>query len=263
MTLETRLKKFDQVLTDLGIRVKDADQRKIWGSCLDDETLGVLYRLASRRVVAAYGGPVKTGKEAHVFHALGPKEEELAVKIYRSATGEFRFLEEYMAGDPRFKSRGRDRRDIVRLWASREFKNLELAHRAGVKVPKPVALEKNVLVMEFVGVDGILAPTLKEVAFDLTEEEGLASLAAAIENTRLLYHKARLVHGDLSEYNMLYFGGPVFIDFGQAVLKEHPRAPELLKRDAAQVARFFSRWRKRLTAEEVLRQIQEAPPRGV
>lgn len=259
MTLETRLKRFDQALTDLGIRVKDADQRKIWGSCLDDETLGVLYRLASRRVVAAYGGPVKTGKEAHVFHALGPKEEELAVKIYRSATGEFRSMEEYMAGDPRFKSHGRDRRDIVRLWASREFKNLGLAHGAGVKVPLPVALEKNVLVMEFVGVDGILAPTLKEVANDLTPEEGLASIASAIGNARLLYHGAGLVHADLSEYNMLYFDGPVFIDFGQAVLREHPRAPEFLKRDAAQVARFFSRWRKGLTVDDVLRRIEEPP----
>lgn len=262
MALETRLKKFDQALTDLGIRVKDADQRKIWGSCLDDETLGVLYRLAHRRVVAAYGGPVKTGKEANVFHALGPKDEELAVKVYRSATGEFRSMGEYMAGDPRFKSHRRDRRDIVRLWASREFKNLEAAHAAGVKVPRPLALEKNVLVMEFIGVDGMLAPTLKEVAFDLTPGEGLASLAGAVRNARLLYHRAGLVHGDLSEYNMLYFDGPVFIDFGQAVLREHPRAPELLRRDATQLARFFSRWQRGLTGDAVLQQIQEPPGPG-
>lgn len=259
MADETRLRKFDQALTDLGIRVKDANQRKIWASCLDDETLGSLYRLANHRVVAAYGGPVKTGKEAHVFHALGPKEEELAVKIYRSATSEFRSMEEYLAGDPRFNSRRKDRRDIVRLWASREFKNLERAHGAGVKVPRPVALEKNVLVMEFVGVDGILAPTLKEIAFDLTDGEGLASLDGAVRNARLLYHKAGLVHGDLSEYNLLYFGGPVFIDFGQAVHKEHPRAPELLRRDAAQLARFFARWQKGLAADEVLRWIEEPP----
>lgn len=260
--MESRLRKFDQALTDLGIRVKDADQRKIWGSCLDEETLGVLYRLSSRRVVAAYGGPVKTGKEAHVFHALGPKGEELAVKIYRSATGEFRHMEEHLAGDPRFKSHRRNRRDVVRLWASREFKNLELAHGAGVLVPKPVALEKNVIVMEFIGVDGILAPTLKEVARDLTDMEALASLDGAVENARRLYHRAGLVHGDLSEYNMLYFDGPVFIDFGQAVLKAHPRAPELLRRDATQVARFFSRWRKGLGPEEVMERIQEPPDPG-
>lgn len=262
MSLETNLRRFDQAITDLGIRIKDADQRKIWGSCLDEETLGVLYRLAHRRVVAAYGGPLKTGKEAHVFHALGPRDEELAVKVYRSATSEFRSMEEYMAGDPRFKSHKRDRRDIVRLWCQREFKNLNLAHDAGVLVPRPLALEKNVLVMEFIGVDGMLAPTLKEVAFDLTPEEGLASLAGAVRNARLLYHKAGLVHGDLSEYNMLYFDGPVFIDFGQAVLKEHPRAPELLQRDAAQMARFFSRWQKGLTPEAVLEQIQEPPGKG-
>lgn len=257
MALETRLKRFDRALTDLGIRVRDANDRKIWGSCLDEETLRALYKLAHRRVVGAYGGPIKTGKEANVFHALSPAKGELAVKIFRTATSEFRDMEAYLSGDRRFKTHSKDRRDLVQLWARREFKNLELAMGAGARVPAPIALERNILVMEFVGVEEMAAPTLKEVAFDLTPEEGAETLEKTLEAARRLHQRAELVHADLSEYNILYFGGPVLIDFGQAVPRDHPRAEEFLKRDAARVARFFSRWRKELSEEAVLKQILE------
>ena len=59
---------------------------------------------------------------------------------------------------------------------------------------------------------------------------------------RDLYHKAGLVHGDLSEYNVLYHDGrPHLIDVGQSMRTAHPRAAEFLKRDIHLISKFFRR----------------------
>jgi RIO kinase 1 len=105
-------------------------------------------------------------------------------------------------------------------------------------VPKPVAVESNVLVMEFIGKDGVHAPSLKErVPSDAEEVYGV--LLTFVER---LYRKADLVHGDLSEYNvMMWKGKPVVFDMAQAVPTSHPMAEFFLRRDLANVNRFFSR----------------------
>jgi len=59
---------------------------------------------------------------------------------------------------------------------------------------------------------------------------------------RRLYQEARLVHGDLSEYNiLLYDGEPIIIDMGQAVMLEHPMSREFLSRDIKNIVRYFKK----------------------
>jgi RIO kinase 1 len=72
-----------------------------------------------------------------------------------------------------------------------------------------------------------------------------------------LYRKADLVHGDLSEYNiMMWKGKPVIFDVSQAVPTSHPMAEFLLRRDLENVSKFFSRLGvKVLSVEEAYRRV--------
>ena len=92
--------------------------------------------------------------------------------------------------------------------------------------------------MEFIGKDGIRAPLLREV--DLSVEEAYKILNTILEYIKIMYNKARLVHADLSEYNiMLHNDEVVIIDVGQAVDISHPNALEFLKHDVETILRYF------------------------
>jgi RIO kinase 1 len=132
----------------------------------------------------------------------------------------------------------RDTRSLVFTWAQKEFKNLEQAYYAKVRVPKPVAVKNNVLIMEFIGKDGVSAPSLKQ--HSPSDPEKMYSIL--LTHLTRLYCKAELVHGDLSEYNiMIWKGKPILFDMSQAVPKSHPMAEFFLRRDLANINRFFSR----------------------
>ncbi len=144
----------------------------------------------------------------------------------------------YIEGDRRFKRVRRSPRGIIYTWTQKEFNNLQLAEEAGVNSPRPIAFNRNVLVMTFIGSDGVPAPLLREVDPEDPEDFYLKLL----EGARLLYTKASLVHGDLSEYNvMVWEEAPVIFDVSQAMLKEHPLAESLLQRDITNINAYFSR----------------------
>jgi len=144
----------------------------------------------------------------------------------------------YIIGDPRFKGVRRDTRSLVFAWAQKEFRNLVQAVAAKVRVPKPIAVKKNVLVMEFIGKNGTSAPSMKEQS-PKNPEKAYKALSTYL---RRLYRKAELVHGDLSEYNvMIWRGHLVVFDVSQAVPLSHPLANFLLLRDLENMNRYFSR----------------------
>ena len=180
--------------------------------------------------------------------------KDLAVKIYLTASAEFKKgMLKYIEGDYRFRGVKRDTRSLIFTWAQKEFRNLEQAHRAKVRVPKPVAVKNNVLIMEFIGEKGVNAASLKEHA-PANPDKVYEVLLNYIER---LYQKAKLVHGDLSEYNiMMWKGKPVIFDFAQAVPTSHPMADFFLRRDLANVNRFFKRLgAKILSVEEVYKKV--------
>jgi len=247
---------FDRNLNELGIRIKDANDRKVWGSCIDDSTLRALYYFAKRGMIQSYGGVVNAGKEANVFHAISPDGAEIAVKIYRITSSDFKAMDDYIVGDPRFTNIKRDKRSIVFAWTKKEFKNLTKATEVGVSVPKPIAYEKNVLLMEFIGVDGIAAQKIKDVERELNKTEIMATFEEIVGYIRTLYRDAKLVHSDLSEYNILYFGGLVLIDMAQAVPLEHPKAEQFLQRDVDNIVNFYSKLGLKRNSPEILKKIR-------
>jgi RIO kinase 1 len=220
------------------MREKRSEELEALEQVFDKSTLMVIYHMLSTDKLAKISGAVRSGKEAKIYWGLGPNKREIAVKIYLTLSAEFKKGRlAYIEGDPRFQGTRTDTRSLVYTWAQKEFRNLKQAREAGVRVPKPITVEKNVLLMEFIGKRGEPAPLLRE-----TVPRNLKKIyGELISYLQLLYQKASLVHGDLSEYNiMMWRGHPVIFDVSQAVATEHPMAERLLMRDILNLNRYFS-----------------------
>jgi len=229
-----------------------SSERAALEEVFDQSTLLVIYHFLSKGVIDEIHGVVSAGKEARVYWSKNKEGKELALKIYLTGSAEFRKgMLKYIEGDQRFKGVKRDTRSLIFAWAQKEYRNLEQAARAKVRVPKPIAVRKNVLVMEFIGKDGVSAPSMKEQ--QPSDPEKVYNLLLAY--LKRLYRKAELVHGDLSEYNiMMWKGRPVIFDVSQAVPTSHPMAELFLRRDLENVSRFFNRLGvKVLSIEEAYR----------
>jgi RIO kinase 1 len=213
---------------------KDSDQRKMMEEVFDRATLVAIEELVSRRDLKDLNGTVASGKEARVFYGLDRTGGPVAVKIYLTSASDFRKRAGYIAGDRRFGSLPSGSRAVIYLWTRKEFKNLQLADSAGVRVPRPVAFHKNIIVMEYVGTPPEPAPTFAETEVDESDYDW------TFETMLRLAKKAKLVHADFSEFNV--FKTPkerILFDMGSAVLVSHPQAEEFLKRDASNMVRFF------------------------
>ncbi len=215
---------------------RTGDERKVLGEVFDRETLLAIYKLMTDGYIETVEFPISTGKEGNVFMALTPEDKPVALKIYRTATSTFKRISKYIEGDPRFKGITGSRRKIVYAWAIKEFRNLQRFQEAGVRVPAPIRFNKNVLVMEYIGTRRRPAPLLRDVTLD----DPVKTYETIIRYMDKGYNKAELVHGDLSEFNILiYLKKPVIIDCGQSMLIDHPNAVEFLKRDILNINRYF------------------------
>jgi RIO kinase 1 len=248
-------RKQDREFLEFRKRIKNTEQFKVEASVFDDATLGALYKLVQDGYIDAFGGPISTGKEANVYTALAP-DGEVAVKVYRINASDFRQMRDYLDGDPRFEGIGSDKKKVVVAWTKKEFANLSRARAAGVRVPEPLAVERNVLVMEYLGGEDDRAKRLNEVHV----ENPQTAYEVVREYTRRLY-RAGLVHGDLSEYNIVVHDGELcLLDLGQAVTVHHPNAREFLERDCHNVAAFFRRQGLEVTDDDLLEYVTEAEP---
>jgi len=221
------------------MKEKRSEEYEALEEVFDRSTLMTIYDFLNKGVIDQIFGAVKAGKESKLYWGKDKEGTALAIKIFLTISAEFkRGMIPYIEGDPRFKHVKRDTRSLVYAWAQKEFRNLTQAVEAGVRVPKPIDVSHNVLIMEFVGVDGESAPLLRE-----TEIKNPKRIYSQILNdVEKLYQKARLVHGDLSEYNiMLRKNRPVLFDVSQAVPLEHPMADQLLRRDLENLNRYFGR----------------------
>jgi RIO kinase 1 len=146
-------------------------------------------------------------------------------------TGEFRFRKGYGKKNPR---------KMVRTWAEKELRNLTRLYNAGILCPRPMMLRSHVLLMSFLGTDGWPAPRLTDVEINASKARELYwDLALTV---RKIFHECKLVHGDLSEFNLLYHEGKAYvIDVSQSVEHDHPRALEFLRKDLTNVTEFFRR----------------------
>jgi RIO kinase 1 len=236
---ERLLKKEETYEKDQLMKEKRSEEYEVLEEVFDRSTLMVIYEFMNRGVIDEIHGVVKAGKESRVYWGKNKEGKELAIKIYLVVSSEFRKgLLKYIEGDPRFQGVRHDTRSLIFAWAQKEFKNLELATRAKVRVPRPIAVKNNVLIMEFIGENGEGAPSLKEK----TPKNPAKVYETLMTYLERLYRKAELVHGDLSEYNiMTWRGRTVLFDVAQAVPLVHPMAGYLLRRDLTNLNKYFNR----------------------
>lgn len=129
-------------------------------------------------------------------------------------------------------------RKMVKVWAEKEMRNYRRLHSAGIPCPTPILLKSHVLIMEFLGKNGWPSPRLKDA--NLSEKRTREAYIQTVVIMRHMFQKCRLVHGDLSEYNLLWHDNEIYvIDVSQSVESDHPSALDFLRKDAANVNDFF------------------------
>ena len=234
MSLEKKEDEFDKRLEEMGIRIKDANQFKVKENVFDEVTLLALYKLVHKKWFTAIGGSISTGKEANVFY--GERDDAaIAIKIYRIQSANFTTMSSYITGDRRFSHVKKSRKDLIFAWTRKEFSNLVRARDAGIPVPEPLVWDRNILIMSFLGEGERPFPQLRNAEIP----EPAEMYETILNYIDVLYKKAELVHGDLSEFNILFGDKPYIIDMGQSVTRDHPRALQFLMRDIRNINRFF------------------------
>ncbi|XP_058764845.1 uncharacterized protein LOC131638312 [Vicia villosa] len=241
-------------------RTTEKADRATVEQAIDPRTRMVLFKMMNRGVFQDMNGCISTGKEANVYHATKSNGDELAIKIYKTSILAFKDRDRYVKGDRRFiKGYCRSNpRKMVQTWAEKEMRNLFRLKAEGIRCPTPHILRLHILIMEFIGKDGWAAPRLKDADLSLDKlREGYVEIIVAM---RTLYQKCKLVHGDLSEYNILYYEGHLYIiDVSQSVDLDHPLANDFLREDCTHVSDFFKKHGVGvMTVEELLNFVKDA-----
>lgn len=225
--------------------------RKTADLVFDGRTLKALYELMGRNSVEYVDFPISSGKESVVFKAFS-KGKPVVIKVYKLSTLRFANIWKYIEGDYRFSRERIDRSNIVNIWAKKEFTNLKQLRKYKIPCPRPIAFHKNLLLMSYVGTKYAPAPMIKDVKIDFQ-----AIYEQVVEDLTIMFSKAKLVHADMSEYNLLYHRRKAyFVDVGQAVAKDHPAADYFLERDVRNLVRFFSSRGVKCDFESLLKKIR-------
>ncbi|XP_031340794.1 serine/threonine-protein kinase RIO1 [Photinus pyralis] len=222
------------------IRLKDKHDRATAEQVMDPRTRMILFKLLSRNMITEINGCISTGKEANVYHATLKNGIDCAIKIYKTSILVFKDRDKYVSGEFRFRNGycRHNPRKMVRTWAEKEMRNLTRMFNNGLKVPEPILLRSHVLLMGFIGENGWPAPKLKDV--ELNTSKARKVYREVVLLMWKMYNKCKLVHADLSEFNMLYKNGETFIiDVSQSVEHDHPRALDFLRKDCTNVTEFF------------------------
>jgi serine/threonine-protein kinase RIO1 len=134
---------------------------------MDQRVRMLITRAINNRLIKKCNGIVREGKEAVIYHADQGEEGggyDVAIKVFRHMD-EVRGRSDYVDGDPRFdgKFRNASSREMLEMWAEKEYRNLLRANRSGVLVPTPLIQKENVVCMCFLREDGWAVPQLKDL----------------------------------------------------------------------------------------------------
>ncbi|MFW9935146.1 MAG: RIO1 family regulatory kinase/ATPase [Candidatus Thorarchaeota archaeon] len=206
-----------------------------------------LYELAQKDVILSIGQPYGEGKEATVYRALDAMEKEVAVKFLRWGRSSFRSVRRLRT----LKDEGTfSWMDLSKRAANREFSALRKLQKVGGQVPHPIAVNRHVIVMSKIS---------GQLLLDVMDfKKPQIVFERIIQQVKLAYEEAEIVHGDLSEYNIFVDEEDqiILFDWPQWQPLTHPNALWLLKRDITNVATFFRRrFRLQYDVNEILETI--------
>jgi RIO kinase 1 len=242
---------------DFDTTYKPAKHEKVW---LYD-SLKTFYQQALITDVLAM---VKGGKEASVYRCKAHEStgrDYVAVKVYRPRM--FRNLRNdkmYREGRQVLTESGRPvgARDVRTIramgkkttygqqvahtsWLMHEYNAMQALYAAGADVPEPIGAGENAIAMAYLGDEILPAPPLHTV--QLREDEAQPLFDDVLRNIALMLQQG-MIHGDLSEYNILYWQGAItVIDFPQVVeVETNPHAKKILYRDIQRVGEYFNQF---------------------
>ncbi len=188
-------------------------------------------------VISELVAEVNSGKEATIYTAH-LKGSPLIVKAFRQQNTSHNKQKRRKTGNAQARAAS---------YANREFQFLGKAYRNGVRIPTPAMRINNIIIMQFIGDEWIPAPQLRQVILENPEEV----LDDIIEQLRLLFQHAKMIHGDFSEYNLLYHDGKIIvIDMPQAIdmslignISERRLRPNLqvLQQDIMTIRNYFEK----------------------
>lgn len=205
----------------------------IINSPFDKNTLITLHHLLNSHIISYVNGPVKAGKESVLFWAVDQNGCDIALKIYLTTNSIFKKRHMYFRHHHGVINLNNSN-NMIELWARQEFKNLKNCIRVNIPVVKPIYVFKNILVLEFIGNNGIPNKTLAE---SIPTQYDYDCFIKILTN---MYQRAQLVHGDLSSFNVFKTNaGLLFFDLSSSVPISHPNADMLLKRDIDNMSHFF------------------------
>ena len=191
-----------------------------------------LKALVDKNIIERFGKPLGVGKESDVYDALTPDGTQVAVKIHRLGRTSFRDVKR-KRGYTAHYTYTPDWHKRSTIAAKKEHKALKLLQPHDIAAPKPMARNRHILVMSMIqGAELYRYPTIPNPKA-VSEE--------ILDNIRLAYQEAKIIHADLSPYNIILQPNQhiLIIDWPQYIRTDHPNADMLLKRDLQNVLEFF------------------------
>ncbi|EAK88067.1 protein with RIO domain within N-terminal region [Cryptosporidium parvum Iowa II] len=193
-----------------------------------------------------------------------------AIKVFKTSVLTFKDRSKYVEGEFRFRRgylKSKNPRKMVTQWCEKEFRNLRRIVISGLRCPIPIYIKKHIFVMSYIGdgsnleniskdvekYDGEIkqdinnntenaAPRLKDVPISLGRKSWVRLYIEIIGIMYIMFNECHLIHGDMSEYNTLFYKGHAYvIDVSQSMEHDHPLGLEFLKRDCVNVTLFFNK----------------------
>ena len=192
-----------------------------------------LHTLVEKNIISQLGPLLGKGKESDVYSCMDDEENIYALKIYRMGRTSFKNIKKY--------------RDLIgerghlswlyvnRLAAKKEYEALKKIYDLGLNTPKPIGYNRHAVVMEYL--------RGKELFYYKSIDDPLYIFNKIINQARIIYQKANMIHGDLGEFNIVIdeFGNILIIDWMQWIPSDHPNARKILKRDIENLCSYFKK----------------------
>ncbi len=225
-----RLKKVHK----LDLIVRDSSKNKV-GYTLNSIGYDILalHTLVQKKIIGQLGPLIGKGKESDVYGCMDDNGEIFALKIYRIGRTSFKRIKQLRSflGNRKHASW----LYVNRLAANKEFEALGKVYELKLNTPKPIGFNRHMIVMSYL--------RGKELAYHSDIKKPAKIFNKIIKQVKLIYQKAKMIHGDLGEFNIVLDdkGNILIIDWVQWVGIDHPNAKSLIERDIGNVCNFFKK----------------------
>jgi len=190
-----------------------------------------LHTLVQQNVISQLGPSIGKGKESDVYSCMNDDGDIYAAKIYRIGRTSFKKIKQL--------------RDLIgerghlswlyvnRLAAKKEYDALEKIYTLKLNTPKPIAYNRHIIIMSYL--------RGKELVYYKSINKPVKIFNKIIKQLRIIYKKAKMIHGDLGEFNIVVDqkGNILLIDWLQWVPSNHPNSNFYLRRDLENVCNYF------------------------